>query len=68
MSAGLGDEVGLVDSSGEGAEAGGGGSIAECVVDCFEGSTASGNGGIASSEDEVSMVMLTVALMFGRRV
>lgn len=68
MSIGLGDEVGRVESIGEGAVVGGGGSIAELLVDCLEESTASGKGAMASSEDEVSIVMLTVVLAVGRRL
>ena len=68
MSVGLGDEVGLVESIGEGAVVGGGGSIAELLVVCLEESTASGKGAMASSGDEVSIVMLTVVLAVGRRL
>lgn len=68
MSIGLGDEVGLVESIGEGAVVGGGGSIAELLIECLEESTASGRGAMASSEDEVSIVKLTVVLGVGRRV
>ena len=68
MSVGLGDDVGLVESIGEGAVVGGGGSIAELLVDCLEESTASGKGAMASSDDEVSIVMLTVVLAVGRRL
>ena len=46
---------------------GGGGSIAE-FVEGFEERTESGKGGIASSADEVSIVMLAVALGVDRRV
>ncbi len=53
---------------GEGIEVGGGGSIEDCVVDGFGESTESGRGAIASSADEVSMVMLTVGLEVGRTV
>ena len=67
MSIGRGDEVGLVESIGEGAVVGGG-SIDELLVDCLEESTASGRGAMASSEDEVSIVKLTVILGVGRRV
>ncbi len=52
---------------GDGRAAGGGGSMAERVVGGFEGNNASGNGGIASSADEVSMVMLTVGFEVGRK-
>ena len=66
MSVGLGDDVGLVESIGEGAVVGGG-SIAELLIDLDE-STASGRGAMASSADEVSIVKLTVVLGVGRRV
>lgn len=46
---------------------GGGGSIAECV-EGFDESTESGRGAIASSADEVSIVMLAVVLGVERRV
>lgn len=51
--------MGLIDSIGDGI-VGGGGSIAESELEVFEESTASGNGGIASSADEVSMVIFEV--------
>ena len=66
VSTGLGEDVGREDSMGEGI-VGGGGSIAECV-EGFDESTESGNGAIASSADEVSIVMLAVFLGVERRV
>lgn len=66
ISVGLGEDVGREDSMGEGM-VGGGGSIAECV-EGFDESTESGRGGIASSADEVSIVMLAVVLGVVRRV
>ena len=66
VSIGLGEDVGREDSMGEGM-VGGGGSIAECVEDLDE-SKESGNGAIASSADEVSIVMLAVVLDVERRV
>lgn len=66
VSVGLGEDVGRDDSMGEGI-VGGGGSIAECV-EGFDESTESGKGAIASSEDEVSIVILAVALGVERRV
>lgn len=66
VSVGLGEDVGLEFSMGEGI-VGGGGSIAE-YVEGFDESRESGNGAIASSADEVSMVMLAVALGVERRV
>ena len=65
ISVGLGDDVGREDSIGEGM-VGGGGSIAECV-EGFDESRESGKGGIASSADEVSIVMLEVVLGVERR-
>ena len=66
VSVGRGEDVGREVSMGEGM-VGGGGSIAECV-EGFEDSTESGKGAIASSADEVSIVMLAVALAVERRV
>ena len=66
VSVGLGDDVGREDSMGEG-RVGGGGSIAECVKG-FDESRESGKGAIASSAEEVSMVMLAVVLGVERRV
>lgn len=66
VSVGLGDDVGREDSMGEGM-VGGGGSIDECV-EGFDESTESGRGVIASSADEVSIVMLAVVLGVVRRV
>lgn len=43
--------------AGDGAGAGGGGSIAECVAGAFDGRIGSGKAGIASSDDDVSIVM-----------
>lgn len=59
VSAGFGEEVTLPSSMGEGTgvPAGGGGSIAECVVGAFDGTTGSGNGAICSSEEAVSIVI-----------
>ena len=65
-SIGLGEDVGREDSMGEGM-VGGGGSMAECV-EVFDESTESGKGTIASSADEVSIVMLAVVLGVERRV
>lgn len=65
-SVGLGEDVGREDSMGEGI-VGGGGSIAECV-EGFDESTESGKGAIASSGDEVSIVMLAVVFGVERRV
>lgn len=56
-SIGLGEEVGLVCSTGDAIGAGGGGSIDEEFLGCLEGNIGSGNAAIASSEDEVSMVI-----------
>lgn len=66
VSVGLGEDVGREVSRGEGM-VGGGGSIAECV-EGFEESTESGKGAIASSADEVSIVMFAVVLAVERRV
>lgn len=66
VSVGLGEDVGREESIGEGM-VGGGGSIAECV-EGFDESTESGRGAIASSADEVSIVMLAVVLGGERRV
>lgn len=66
VSVGLGEDVGREDSIGEGA-VDGGGSIAECV-EGFDESTESGKGAIASSADEVSIVILAVVLVEERRV
>ncbi len=57
-------EATLPTTTGEGIRvpAGGGGSIAECVVGAFDGTTGSGNGGICSSDDAVSIVICVVAL------
>lgn len=41
--------------------AGGGGSIAECVVGALEGTIGSGRGAMSSSEDAVSIVICVVA-------
>lgn len=49
-------------------EVGGGGSIEEWVAAGFDDRIESGNGAMASSEDEVSMVILTVGLVVGRSV
>jgi hypothetical protein len=59
VSAGFGEEVTLPRSRGEGigALAGGGGSIAECIVGALDGTTGSGRGAICSSEDAVSIVI-----------
>lgn len=69
-SLGLGDEVGLAISFGEGMTglAGGGGSIAEGLDGDFEGTTGSGNAGIGSSAEAVSMVICVVGLEPWRRV
>lgn len=40
--------------------AGGGGSMADCVVGALEGTIGSGNGAIAPSLDAVSIVICTV--------
>ena len=66
VSVGRGEDVGLEDSMGEGI-VGGGGSIAECVKG-FDDSKESGKGAIASSADEVSIVMLAIVLSVERRV
>lgn len=66
VSIGLGEDVGREASMGEGM-VGGGGSIAECV-EGFDESTESGRGAIASSADEVSIVMLAVVLGVERSV
>ena len=65
-SVGLGEDVGREDSMAEGM-VGGGGSIAE-YVEGFDESTESGNGAIASSADEVSIVILAVVLGVERSV
>ena len=64
----LGDDVGLPISLGDGIAIGatGGGSIVECETGADVGKTDSGRAGIASSEEEVSMVILTVVLVVGR--
>ena len=67
FSLGLGDEVGRV-SSGVSKEAVGGGSIAECVIGCFDGIIGSGKAGMASSAEDVSIVILVVDLGDGRKV
>ena len=66
VSVGLGEDVGREESMGEGM-VGGGGSIADCV-EGFDDSTESGKGAIASSADDVSIVMLAVVLGVERRV
>ena len=54
----LGDEVGLGISLGDGIETlEGGGSMAECVVGVLDGTAGSGKAGMASSADEVSIVI-----------
>ena len=54
----LGDEVGLGISLGDGIETlEGGGSMAECVVGGLDGTAGSGKAGMASSADEVSIVI-----------
>lgn len=68
VSAGLGDDTGLADSIGDGTVVGGGGSIAECVVGCLEGMMGSGKAAIASSEEDVSIVIWVVLLEEGRSV
>lgn len=70
VSAGFGDEIGLLNSFGDGIEAlaGGGGSIADCAVGALEGTTGSGNGAMASSVDAVSIVICTVGFRVVRRV
>ena len=47
---------------------GGGGSMAECVVGAFDGMTGSGRAAIASSEEDVSIVICVVDLVEGRWV
>ena len=61
---GLGEDVGRASSLGDGIVgfAGGGGSIPECVVGALDGTTGSGNGAIASSDEAVSIVIWVVAL------
>ena len=66
VSAGRGEDVGREESIGEGM-VGGGGSIAE-YVEGFVESRESGKGAIASSADEVSIVILAVVLGVERRV
>ena len=66
VSVDLGEDVGREESMGEGM-VGGGGSIADCVKG-FDDSTESGKGAIASSADDVSIVMLAVVLGVERRV
>lgn len=56
-----GEDVGLEASEGDGM-VGGGGSIAEYVVGGLEGTTGSGRAAMASSEDEVSIVIWVVGL------
>lgn len=53
---------------GEGIEVGGGGSMDECVPDGFDEKIESGSGAIASSDEEVSMVILTVGFVMDRIV
>lgn len=59
------DDVGLASSLGDGMEtlADGGGSMAECVVGALEGTTGSGRGAMASSEDAVSIVIWVVVFV-----
>ena len=65
----LGDDVGLPNSFGDGIVAlVGGGSIADCVTGAFEGTTGSGKAGMASSVEEVSIVIWTVFLGVSRWV
>ena len=66
VSVGLGEDVGREGSMEEGM-VGGGGSIAEWV-EGFDESTESGKGAIASSADDVSIVMLAVVFDVERRV
>lgn len=70
VSPGFGEDVTLLCSIVEGTDvpAGGGGSIAECVVGAFDGTTGSGKGAICSSEEAVSIVIWVVALTELRRV
>lgn len=70
LSEGFGDDVGLLNSFGDGIEvlAGGGGSMADCVVGALEGTIGSGNGAIASSVDAVSIVICTVSFRLVRWV
>lgn len=58
----MGDDVGLECSIG----ADGGGSMAECVVGDLEGIIGSGRAGMASSDDEVSIVILVVCFVAER--
>ena len=65
----LGDDVGLGISLGDGIEMfDGGGSMAECVIGALDGTAGSGKAGMASSADEVSMVICVVALIVVRCV
>ena len=64
-SVGLGEDVGLVASDGEGIVVGGG-SIAECGNGGLEGMTGSGSKAMASSEEDVSIVICVVDLDVGR--
>ena len=64
----MGEDVGLKFSNGEGTGAGGGGSMVECVIGDLEGIMGSGKAGMASSDDEVSIVMLVVDLGVKRRL
>ena len=66
----LGEDAGLEISLGEGIVAlvVGGGSIAELLVGAFDGTTGSGNADIASSPDDVSIVICAVGLVLRRCV
>ena len=55
-------------SSGDGIAAGGGGSMGEWAGGCLDGTTGSGNKAIASSPDDVSMVICVVVFGAVRRV
>lgn len=70
ISAGFGEDIDLPNSLGEGIVllAGGGGSIAECVIGAFDGTTGSGSGAISSSADAVSIVICVVDLTLARWV
>ena len=63
MFASRGEEIGLPMSLGEGIVVGGG-SIAEFAVKVGAETIGSGRAGIASSADDVSIVICTVGLLF----
>ena len=67
LSVGLGDAAAML-GDGDGALVSGGGSIEALDVGAFDGRAGSGNAGISSSADEVSIVICLVKGWVWRRV